>query len=426
MEQSTIAIIIIVIAIISFILEKIPMAMTATLAALAMGVFGIIDITSVYKNFGSTSVVMIASMMIVGDSVFECGLANVMGKKLTSLGLGKNQKLLIIVMVVFASIASAFFSNSAVIAMLIPLLASIVVESNGTVQNKYVLMAAGMSASAGGFCTLAGSTPQMVTQEILIQQGMQPMGFFELAKAGIPIAIMMIIYFATIGYSMEKRVFTFEDVIPGLECTEQEPSKGQVPQWKMYLTGLILLLCVTGFITGIWNLAIVALMGVCALTVTGCIEIKKALRNVDWNTIVIIAMAQGFAQGLDVSGASTLIADYMLKVFGGVNASPYVVLTVLMIVTFVLTNFMSNIAVISMILPIGFSSAMTLGVRPETFAIALTIGCMLATATPVGTPCVTQTLVGGYRYMDYVKIGLPITLAQVIVCILLVPVVYGF
>lgn len=80
MEQSTIAIIIIVIAIISFILEKIPMAMTATLAALAMGVFGIIDITSVYKNFGSTSVVMIASMMIVGDSVFECGLANVMGK----------------------------------------------------------------------------------------------------------------------------------------------------------------------------------------------------------------------------------------------------------------------------------------------------------------------------------------------------------
>lgn len=426
MAQSTIAIIIIVITVISFILEKIPMAVTATLSALAMGIFGIIDLADVYKNFGSTSVIMIAAMMIVGDSVFECGLAEKIGNKLMTLGLGRNQKVLIFVMTSLTTVLSAFLSNSAVIAMMIPIASSIVVASDGKVQNKYVLMAMGMAASAGGFCTLAGSTPQMVTQEILIQEGMEPLGFFTLSKAGVIIAVLMIIYFVTVGYWIEKKTFKFEDVIPGIEAMEDTKEKTEYPKWKMYATGIILVLCIAGFITGIWNLAIVALAGVAALTVTGCIDLKKAMKKVDWNTIIIIAMAQGFAKGLEASGASEIIADSILSIFGKENASPLVILTVLMVITFVLTNFMSNVAVISMILPIAFSSAASLGTRPESFAIALTIGCMLATATPVGTPCVTQTLVGGYKYMDYVKVGFPITFVQLIVCILLVPVVYPF
>ena len=425
MEQSTIAIIIILITIVSFILEKIPMAVTATLSALAMGIFGIISLSDVYKNFGSTSVVMIAAMMIVGDSVFECGLAEKIGKKLLSAGLGRNERVFIIVMTTIATILSAFLSNSAVIAMMMPIAASIVEASNGKVKNKYVLMPMGMAASAGGFCTLAGSTPQMVTQEFLISEGLEPMGFFDLSKAGVPIAILMIIYFGTIGYKIEKENFKFDDVIPGMHNDPSQP-KTELPQWKMYATGIIMLLCILGFITGIWNLAIVALLGVAALTLTGCIDLKKAMKNVDWNTIIIIAMAQGFAKGLEASGASKVIADAILSLFGNEAASPLVILTVLMVITVVFTNFMSNVAVISMILPIAMDSAATLGARPESFAIALTIGCMLATATPVGTPCVTQTLVGGYRYMDYVKLGFPITFVQMIICILLIPIVYAF
>ena len=71
MEQSTIAILIITAAVISFALEKIPLAMTAILAALAMGIFGIIKPGDVYANFGSLAAVMVASMMVVGNAAFE-------------------------------------------------------------------------------------------------------------------------------------------------------------------------------------------------------------------------------------------------------------------------------------------------------------------------------------------------------------------
>lgn len=85
MSSSILVIIIAVIMIVLFIIEKIPMAITATMAAIAMGITGIIDISDIYKNFGSMPVIMVSSMMIIGDSVFQCGLARVVGSKLTLL-----------------------------------------------------------------------------------------------------------------------------------------------------------------------------------------------------------------------------------------------------------------------------------------------------------------------------------------------------
>lgn len=112
MDQATITIIIMAIAVVLFISEKIPLAMTASLTAIAMGAFGIIDIADVYKNFGSTATVMVAAMMIVGDAAFENGIAQVLGKKLTNMGLGKNERLLLTVMTTISIMLSAFFSNS--------------------------------------------------------------------------------------------------------------------------------------------------------------------------------------------------------------------------------------------------------------------------------------------------------------------------
>ena len=129
MEQSTIAILIITAAVISFALEKIPLAMTAILAALAMGIFGIIKPGDVYANFGSLAAVMVASMMVVGNAAFENGLAQAVGKSLRKVGLGKNQRTLIFILVTLSIILYAFLSNSGVVAMFIPLLASFVVKS---------------------------------------------------------------------------------------------------------------------------------------------------------------------------------------------------------------------------------------------------------------------------------------------------------
>ena len=77
MESSTIAIIITIITIISFVLEKIPLAMTAMIASLAMGIIlPEMSLSAVYSGFASTTVMMVAGMSIVGDALFKTGMAN--------------------------------------------------------------------------------------------------------------------------------------------------------------------------------------------------------------------------------------------------------------------------------------------------------------------------------------------------------------
>lgn len=423
MDQSTIAIIIVVLAVISFALEKIPVALTAIVAALAMAMFGIIDLSKAYSDFGATATVMCAAMMIVGNACFDNGVAQAVGNGLKKIGLDKNERVMIGVICAVSAFLSAFLSNSAVTAMFIPLIASIVVKSNGRIQNKNVLLALGVGAGIGGVCTLSGSTPQIAAQGILeTTEGVQTMGYFTLAKAGAPLCVIAVIYFMTLGYSIEKKVLKFDDVIPVAIDSIHENSV--FDKKKQRITAIVILLCLVGFVSGIWNIAVVAMTGATILLLTKCVTIQKAFHDIDWNTILVLACSQGFAAGIDKSGAGAKIANAMINLLGA-NATPFAVLALVIVVTVILTNFMSNISTAVMMIPIAINLAQTLNSNVLTFVIAIVIASQCAFATPIGTACMTQVMVGGYKYMDYVKVGVPITIILTIASIFLIPLCYG-
>ena len=200
MDPAILSIIIIAITVVSFALEKIPLAMTALLASLAMGIFGVMDLKLVYAGFASTTVMMVAGMLVIGNCIFETGLAEYVGNKLTGTSIVKNERLFLFVMMLFAAVASAFLSNSAVVATCIPLVGSIVIKSRGKIQNKYILMGVGMAAGLGGSGTIVGSTAQLAAQQILIStEGARALEFFELSYVVGPLCIILALYFATIG-----------------------------------------------------------------------------------------------------------------------------------------------------------------------------------------------------------------------------------
>ncbi|KOA19721.1 sodium-dependent dicarboxylate transporter SdcS [Clostridium homopropionicum DSM 5847] len=426
MAQSTLTIIIIFLSVISFALEKIPLSMTAMLAALAMGITGVIPIKDIYSSFGASATIFVAAMMIVGNALFENGVTSAMGEKIFKTKVAQNERVFIVIVTTFAFILSAICSNSAVVAMVIPLIGAIAIKSKGVITNKNTIMAAGMAAAAGGVCTLAGSTPQMIGQGIFQNAGIPAMGFFDLGKAGLPLCLIMIIYFATFGYSIMKKSLNFEDVsVIDVSSEENKSNNTEIPKYKTYLTTIITLGCVIGFVAGVWDITTVALLGATALIVTRCIGFKEALAGVDWNTIIILGASQAFAKGMVTSGAGEMIAEGCINFFG-VDSNPIIILSALIVITVILTNFMSNAAIASMLIPIAINIATGINANPATFGIAVIIACQLALATPVGTPCVTQTLVGGYKYKHYVIVGLPITLIMTIAAIIIIPAVYGW
>lgn len=444
MPSSTIAIIITIITIISFVLEKIPLAMTAMIASLAMGIIlPEMKLSDVYSGFSSSTVMMVAGMCIVGDALFKTGMANKIGRAISNSAVAKNERLFMVVVVICCTVMSAFLSNSGTIAMWMPLIAACAAKSHGVVRSKMIIIAAGMASAIGGAATLVGSTSQLTANSVLMgYEGYEAgLGLFDQTKLMLPMCLIMIIYFATIGYPLCKKVLKPEspDFDKGNYYAELAEKSGdeetdKIPAWKGKMSVIVLLLCIVGFIlTGFdafdpyLDVGIIGLLGATILIVSGCMPLKKTLAEMDWNTIVILAAAQGFAKGLDVSGGGKVIAEFVLNLFGGQNASTAVLMVVGVIVTTVLTNFMSNTALAAMMTPIYIEIAMQLGINPIPFVIAIgAVATNLACATPVGTPACTQTLPAGYKYMDYVKIGGPLCIILMLVAAFLSPVLYTF
>ncbi len=445
MASSTIAIIITVLAIISFVLERIPLAMTAMIASLAMGmILPEMSLSDVYSGFASTTVMMVAGMSIVGDSLFKTGMADKLGKKIGNSSIAKNERAFMLVVVAACTIMSAFLSNSGTIAMWMPLIAAVAAKSNGSVRSKMIILPAGIACAIGGAGTLVGSTSQQTANSVLMgYDGFEDgLSLFAQTKAMIPLAIIMVVYFATVGYTLLKKVLKPEspDFNKGnyyaelSESIGDEQSASSVPAWKGYLSVIVLIACVIGFIftnnaafKPYINVGIIGLLGATILIVSGCMPLKPTLASMDWNTLIILAAAQGFAKGLDVSGGGKVIADFILNLFGGQAASPMLLMAVGIIVTTVLTNFMSNTALAAMMTPIYIEIASSLGISPIPFVIAIgAIATNLACATPVGTPACTQTLPAGYKYMDYIKIGGPLCIILAIAAAIICPIVYSF
>ena len=445
MDSSTIAIVITVITIVSFILEKIPLAMTAMIASLAMGILvPEMKLSDIYSGFSSNNVIMVAGMCIVGDALFKTGMANKIGKALGKSAVAKNERTFLIAVVICCTVMSAFLSNSGTIAMWMPLIAAVAAKSNGVIRSKMVILAAGIACAVGGAGTLVGSTSQQTANAVLMGVAGYEDGLslFDQTKIMIPLCLIMIVYFATAGYSLTKKVLKPEspdfdkgNYYADLANTTTDAATSNIPAWKGWMSVIVLILCIVGFIlTGFapfkpyLNVGIIGLLGATILITSGCMPLKKTLAEMDWNTLVILAAAQGFAKGLDVSGGGKVIADAVLNLFGGSeSASTMALMAAGVIVTGVLTNFMSNTALAAMMTPIYIQIANSLGVSPVPFVIA--IGCVatnLACATPVGTPACTQTLPAGYKYMDYMKIGGPLAIILMIAAAALAPVMYPF
>ena len=445
MDSSTIAIVITVITIVSFILEKIPLAMTAMIASLAMGILvPEMKLSDIYSGFSSNNVIMVAGMCIVGDALFKTGMANKIGKALGKSAVAKNERTFLIAVVICCTVMSAFLSNSGTIAMWMPLIAAVAAKSNGVIRSKMVILAAGIACAVGGAGTLVGSTSQQTANAVLMGVAGYEDGLslFDQTKIMIPLCLIMIVYFATVGYSLTKKVLKPEspdfdkgNYYADLASKTSDETQNDVPAWKGWFSLIVLLLCIVGFVLTdqaafkpYINVAVVALIGATVLITSGCMPLKKTLAEMDWNTLVILGAAQGFAKGLDVSGGGKVIADAVLNLFGGSeSASAMALMAAGVIVTGVLTNFMSNTALAAMMTPIYIEIAKSMGVSPIPFVIA--IGCVatnLACATPVGTPACTQTLPAGYKYMDYMKIGGPLCIVLIIAAAVLCPIMYSF
>ena len=299
-----------------------------------------------------------------------------------------------------------------------------------------VIFPAGTAAIIGGACSLIGSTSQLAANSVL--QGYagyeEGMGMFDMTKIMFPAAVVQIIFWGTIGYKLLDKVLKPDSPdfdkgnmysVAEIHKLEKE-QESAAPAWKGYVALGTMILCIVLFVLSgfqpfksYFNIGTIGLIGAAMVLGTGCISIKKAYSDLPWDVFVCIGTISGIGTGLDVSGGGALIANAVLNLFGGKNASVVLLTVVIAVLTSVLTNIMSNNATAAMLTPICIAIALSLGISPIPWVIVIGACSNLAIATSFGTAVYMQIVPAGYKFSDFVKIGGPlliILIAVVSIC----------
>lgn len=425
-DSCTTALIILVVTMVLFVWGKLPLPVVAVGSALAMGIFGVIPFSSAFSGFSNDINLMVIGSIVVGEALFETGVAQKLGSTIIKM-VGANERLFVITCVVLSAVLSAFLSNTAVVAMMLPIVAAVAASSNGAITKKHSYMAIGFAANVGGGMTLVGSSPNVVLQGLLADSGLETMSFFDLTLGSLPRLIFIIIFYATFGYKLQQKVFNFDDVPDaGSSAKESEgvSEERRFSRPKMIISIVILVLTITGFVTGIWTVGAVAMTAALACVVTGCISIKQVFARMDWTTVWVMAGSLGLAAGVSQSGAGELIANTIINLMGG-SVSMFTLLMIFTILSVVLANIMSSTATSAMLGPIAFAMCQALGYSAKPVAMVIIWALNLAFLTPIATPPVTMTLQGGYRFLDYTKVGFPVMIGCLLLTIATYPFLFG-
>jgi di/tricarboxylate transporter len=165
------------------------------------------------------------------------------------------------------------------------------------------------------------------------------------------------------------------------------------------------------------------LLAALAMVVSGCISMNNAYHSLNAQSLVLIAGMLPMATALEKTGGVTLIADGLITGLG--DSGPFALMAGLFILTSVFSQFISNTATTVLVAPIAVAAAAGLDVSPYPILMTVAIAASTAFATPVASPVNTLVLgPGGYRFNDFVKVGVPLQVLAMIVTLLLVPVLF--
>ncbi|MDQ8194260.1 SLC13 family permease [Coraliomargarita sp. SDUM461004] len=171
-------------------------------------------------------------------------------------------------------------------------------------------------------------------------------------------------------------------------------------------------------------------LGVAVLLLSGCMKAKDAYASVEWSILIIIFGMLALGQAMDSTGASLMIAESMTGLvaqFAPAHLQNVIMLALIYIITSTFTEFLSNNAAVALMVPIALGIAATLGIDPRPFVVASCIAASASFATPIGYQTNTYVYgVGGYRFFDFTKVGLPLNLICFAVTVTTVPMVWGF
>ncbi len=423
MNQQIATLLIVLGMFILYLTERHPVALTTVLGMMAMIVTGVLTFNAAFACFGNTAVMLTLGMLIIVNSVLDSGVAARTERFLEKLA-NRSEKRFLLLVFISAALLSLFTTNSALVAVYMPFITAVALASNGRITRKNLYLPMAMGSLIGGTGSLTGSTPPLLANNMLELNGQPTMRYFSTFPIAFSAITVIGLCYWLFLYDLQKKWFDFEEVKPE---DRGEMDNHVLDKRKMIISLAVFLTVIVLFIIQPfgWDLGFIAIGGAVILMVTGCVDGNHALTNMQWPALVTLGSALAVAKGFVSSGVAETIVNWMIRLMGDVILNPKIMVALFLILGWLLSQFMANGSLVTMLSAIAIPLALEGGVNTMAVAMACVFGASMAMATPVATTSVTMVQVVGYRFRDYFRIGGIVGLIGVVTAWFAICLLYG-
>ena len=202
-----------------------------------------------------------------------------------------------------------------------------------------------------------------------------------------------------------------------------EPTERGYRRYKAPIAIATMVAVVAGAALGVMPIAGLALIGAVVMLATRCVEVDEAVQSVDWRILGLIAAMLAIGTAMDKTGLVEIIVSYFSPSLA--DMPPLLALAAVYLLASILTELVTNNAVAVIVTPVAIALAASLGLDPRPFVVAVMIAASASFMTPIGYQ--TNTLVynaGGYKFTDFLRVGLIVNLTTFVVSMLVIPAVW--
>ena len=431
--EQTVALLVLAAVVAALIWGRLRADVVALAGAAALLATGTVRPVEVQGAFASPAILALASLFVLAYALELSGVLDLLiragtrlCRRLGALGLW--------IVIVLCGGASAFLNNTPIVVLAAPVVRD-VSRSLGVTPRRFLLPLSYVTIM-GGACTLIGTSTNLLVNDMARSAGQPAFGMFEMTPVGLLLALAGGAYLFAVGGSLlaDKPAEAPEEGLPAAAPPGDTVFPGDPAVFaterplnvrRALLSLFVFVAVVTVAALGWLPIAASAFAGAVLLILARVISPDEAYRGLRPDVLLLVAGMVVVGLSLEVTGLATaataMFAD-LTRTLG-----PFGALILLYGATLFLTEILSNAAVAVLLTPVAVALAESLGVSPRPFLVAVMMSASAAFATPFGYQ--TNVLVfqmGGYSYLDFVKVGVPLNLLTWVVAVLAIPMFFPF
>ncbi len=390
---------------------------------------GILSPREMLEGFSNKGMITVALLFLVSEGVRQSGALATAIKKLLPQRKTSVRKAQLR-MLPSVAVMSAFLNNTPVVVILAPIVKRWA-DRVGLPASKFLIPLSYVTI-LGGVCTLIGTSTNLVVHGMMLEEGYDGFTMFELGKVGVFVAIAGMAYILIASPHL-------------LPSHESEPTEGDVVEedsspkgrrkrwWAIFLLLLLVVGATVGELPVVkemvphfrFDMFFFASVVVVVMAWTGVFSAREYTKYVSWDVLITIACAFAISKALINSGVADTVASFIISL--SENYGPHMLLAILFIITNVFTEIITNNAAAALTFPLALSLSEQMGVNPMPFFVVICMAASASFSTPIGyqTNLVVQGL-GGYRFADFTRMGLPLNIITFIVSVTLIPMIWHF